>query len=87
MSKNCPALFEHLGLCSVQVQGEGSNANRRVDVCVKHSLGRALTHLLSLISIHRGRGGFSGNQGNIINLLLCFIMRLGTVESLLKMIY
>ena len=84
MSKNCPASFERLGLRSVQVQGEGSNANHRVDVCVKHSLGRALTHLLSLISIHRG---ISGNQGNIINLLLCFIMRLGTVESLLKMIY
>ena len=71
----------------MQVRGEGSNANRQVDVCIKHSLGRVLTHLLSLISIHRGRGGFSGNQGNITNLLLCFIMKLGTVESLLKTIY
>ena len=79
--------FELLGLCSVQVWGEGSNANRRVDVCIKHSLGRALTHLLSLISIHRGRGGFSGNQGNITNLLLCFKTRLGAVEALLKTMY
>ena len=52
---------------------------------VKHSLSSVLVHLLSLISIHKGRSGFSGNQGNITNLLWYFKARLGAVkEDLLK---
>ena len=40
-----------------------------------------LIHLLSLICIHKRRGGFSGNQGNITNLLWYFEVRLGAVKE------